>query len=59
MNMPTLIANIETGEGSVTRPEYWAAADLMLKADLLQDWIADLQEECKEVTELLFTRKPK
>ena len=59
MNMPTLKADIETGEGSVKRPDYWAAVDLMLKADLLQDWIADLQDEYQEINALLFARKSK
>ena len=57
MNIPTLKANIETGEGHVQRPDYWAALDPLLKADLLQDWIMDLNSEYEVLVEILFPKE--
>ena len=45
MKTPQLIADEESGEGSVTIPPEWSSYDAALRADLLGRWVDDLQVE--------------
>lgn len=42
---PTFNANIHTGEGSLGNMEKFRELDIMLRADLLQDWLFELDAE--------------
>ena len=42
MNKPILNANFDTGEGSVSVTQEWKDLPALLRADLLKDWIFDL-----------------
>ena len=41
---PTLKANLNDGMGHVGVNPEWDSYDAVLRVDLLQDWIADLEE---------------
>lgn len=41
----TLKANFDNGEGSIGNLDAWREHDALLRADILQDWIRDLQNE--------------
>lgn len=41
----TLKANFDEGTGSIGNLDAWRQHDALLRADLLQDWIHDLQKE--------------
>lgn len=42
MSKPILNANYETGEGSVSVKQAWQDLPPLLRADLLKDWMFDL-----------------
>lgn len=42
MIKPILNANFDTGEGSVSVTQEWKDLPALLRADLLKDWIFDL-----------------
>jgi hypothetical protein len=42
---PTLKANWSDGSGDIGNLEEWRKHDCLLRADLLQDWIHDLEKE--------------
>jgi len=44
MRTPKLKANEFSGEGDVEFPANWPEHDLLLRADLLNDWIGQLTE---------------
>lgn len=48
MKKPRLKADVLNGEGSVSFPIDWTENDPLLRLDLLQDWIADLNQAYKE-----------
>ena len=45
MNKITLKANFETGEGDVGNLEKWRQVPALLRADLLKDWLVELEGE--------------
>jgi len=47
MNKLTLKASFSNGSGSVGNKEKWKKLDPLLRLDILQDWIAELEEEYK------------
>jgi hypothetical protein len=55
----TLKADFENGEGSIGNIEKWRGHDPLLRADILQDWIADLTEEYNYAVENLFVKLEK
>jgi hypothetical protein len=42
MSKPILNANYDTGEGSVSVTKEWMDLEPLLRADLLKDWMFDL-----------------
>jgi hypothetical protein len=45
MNKITLKANFETGEGDVGNLKKWREVPALLRADLLKDWLVELEGE--------------
>lgn len=45
MKAPRLIADVEHGEGSLKFSDAWHSEDALLRADLLKDWLYDLNNE--------------
>lgn len=45
MNKITLKANFETGEGDVGNLEKWRNVPALMRADLLKDWLVELEGE--------------
>lgn len=57
MKRPALRADFEGGMGHVTFPTEWRLNDAMLRADLLKDWIEELEFEYQlALFELLPTK---
>jgi len=50
----TLKADFDNGEGSIGNLDAWREHDALLRADLLQDWIRQLQAEY-ELAKALMT----
>lgn len=44
MKAPRLIADFECGEGNLKLPAGWDELPSLLRADLLKDWICDLDD---------------
>lgn len=42
---PSLRADYESGEGSAVIPDSWLAGRPLMRVDILQDWIADLEQQ--------------
>jgi len=42
---PTFKANIQTGEGSIGNWDKFRELDIMFRADLLQDWLFEIDAE--------------
>jgi len=45
MHKITLKANFDTGEGDVGNLEKWREVPALMRADLLKDWIVELEGE--------------
>lgn len=43
MKRPSLRADYDGGEGAAVVPDEWLADDPLMRADILQDWISNLQ----------------
>lgn len=43
MTTPKLVADLEGGNGSVSFPPAWNELSALMRADLLKDWLFDLQ----------------
>jgi hypothetical protein len=56
---PTLKANWFEGSGEIGNLEEWRKHDMMLRADLLQDWIHDLEQEYQLTLEECFPKRLK
>jgi hypothetical protein len=56
---PTLKANWSEGSGEIGNLEAWRKHDCMLRADLLQDWIYDLEQEYMITLEQCFPKEKK
>lgn len=54
MKPPTLKADFEAVEGVVTYPQEWRELSALTRADLLTDWIADLQLEYQSAVRGIF-----
>lgn len=61
MKRPALRADFEGGYGHVAFPPEWRLNDAMLRADLLKDWIEQLEEEyqiaCFELLPIKFMHR--
>ena len=51
MKKPKFHANEFSGEGEVTFPDDWNVHHAILRADLLRDWIYDLEKEYNKTVE--------
>ena len=56
---PVLHANYETGEGRVSVPNGWEEMDAILRADLLRDWLYDMEKLYKQATKEIFPQGEK
>jgi hypothetical protein len=54
---PTLKANWSEGSGEIGNLEEWRKHDMMLRADLLQDWLHGLEKEYQLTLEECFPNK--
>jgi hypothetical protein len=54
---PTLKANWSEGSGEIGNLDEWRKHDMMLRADLLQDWLYDLEKEYQLTLQECFPTK--
>lgn len=57
MKKPRLRADLVDVEGHISIPEEWRQYDALIRADLLQDWIALLEDEYTLAVKQLFRGK--
>jgi hypothetical protein len=56
---PTFKVNIHTGEGSIGNWEKFRELDMMFRADLLQDWLFEIDAEYSKTLAHVFKSKVK
>ena len=54
---PTFKVNIHTGEGSIGNWEKFRELDIMFRADLLQDWLFEIDAEYNKTLAHVFKSK--
>lgn len=59
MNKPTFKANFANGEGSIGNIEKFKTLDPLLRADLLKDWICELNELYDDAVKNMFSKREK
>jgi hypothetical protein len=57
IDVPVLHANYDTGEGHVSEPDDWKEMDALLRADLLQCWLHDIENLYNQAVKEAFPRR--